>query len=76
MSAALIDALTELGGVTITVRHDLEPSSQRLMETLGVTVVVDPRAASCEPRLLVTSGRDRYSTRPCLKCAALDRLVA
>lgn len=75
MTADLLDALTELHGVTITVRHELKPASQRLMDTLGVRVVIDPRAEPCEQFTLRTSRDprpDRVAERMCEECARLE----
>lgn len=73
MSAVLVDALTGLGGLTITVRHDLEPASQKLMDTLGVQVIVDPSAPRCARD---TEWADRPGRRACTKCAAIERQAA
>ena len=73
MTVLLVDALTELAGVTITVRHELEPSAARLMVTLGVTVVVDPRAPSCEKTRYDVHARDGSTEVACRRCEALDR---
>lgn len=71
MTAHLLDALTGFQGVTITVRHELPPASQHLMDTLGVTVNVDPRAARC-----VRDNPWTRKRRACALCALLDREVA
>lgn len=68
MTADLIDALTGLAGVTIRVRHPLAPASMRLMETLAVRVVIDPRADPCANWEAHNGG--------CAKCRALDRVAA
>jgi len=68
VTALLIDALSELGGLTITVRHELAPASQRLMDTLGVTVLVDPSAPECERFHDRTGERQR-----CRRCARVER---
>lgn len=66
MTAQLLDALTGLAGVTITVRHELAPASARLMASLGVRVLVDPAAPACVTRS--PNGRSI-----CPRCAAVDR---
>lgn len=71
MTALLVDALSELGGYTITVRHELAPPSQRLMDTLGVTVLIDPAAPACTkffcgPRNVYEAGQT------CRKCLAIE----
>lgn len=68
MTALLIDALCELGGLTITVRHELEPASQRLMDTLGVTVVIDERAPACSRHHLHEGNRSS-----CTRCTAIEK---
>lgn len=73
MTALLIDALTELGGLTITVRHELEPACQRLMDTLGVTVVIDERAPACAR---YTQARDRDRGYGCERCHEIERRAA
>ncbi len=71
MTADLIDALTELSGVTITVRHPLHDAAQRLMDTLGVTVVIDPSAPPC----VAFAGKHNTSVKPdgCAKCREMHR---
>lgn len=71
MTADLIDALTELAGVTITVRHPLNPAAMRLIGTLGVTVTIDEYAAPC----VAFVGKHIVGVKPegCRKCAAMDR---
>jgi hypothetical protein len=72
----LLDALGELQGITITVRHPLHEGAMRLMRTLGVSVVVDPRAAPCAQFLQPAHGRGwRVSDRMCPECAALERVA-
>lgn len=67
--ADLIDALTELHGVTITVRHPLHDAAMRLMDTPGVTVVIDPSAPPCERFLQASHGQPwRVSDRMCPEC--------
>lgn len=70
MTVALIDALTDLAGVTITVRHELNPGAQGLMDSLGCRVVVDPRAERCET---MRDHRGSAERTECRECAALDR---
>jgi hypothetical protein len=65
----LLDALGELRGVTITVRHPLNDGAARLMTTLGVTVVIDPEAEPCAQFLQPSHGRPwRVSDRMCPEC--------
>ena len=74
MTAALIDALSGLAGVTIRVRHELPEASMRLMDTLGATVVVDPAAEPCGRFTVMSRGEpDRVSERMCPKCEAVER---
>lgn len=73
MTAALVDALSELAGVTITVRHPLNDGAARLMGTLGVNVVVDPAAAPCSRIVVMRHGQpDHYSSRMCPECARIE----
>jgi hypothetical protein len=70
MTALLVDALSAIGGMTITVRHELEPAAMRLMDTLGVTVRIDPSA----PRCVRAEGGWTDRDRPvCRRCAAIER---
>lgn len=73
MTADLLDALTELHGVTITVRHPLHDAAMRLMASLGVRVVVDPHAEPCNQFVGAWPGAEcRVSDQPCPECAAVQ----
>lgn len=73
MTAALIDALSEFAGVTITVRHELNGGAARLMDTLGVNVIIDATAAPCSRFTVMSRGEpDRVADRICPECRALD----